>query len=96
MTSKNSATHNSTTNNKALGLRKLSNGSIELSAKNAKGGVSKTVFKAGQTPRKVALAVSKAAAGYRDDLIYPAVVRASALTRADKPKKVYPAKPARK
>ena len=102
LTGKNSSTHGGFINPKALGIRKLKDGSIELSTKVSKNtdkpskAVAKTVFKPSKNARSVAAAVSKTAAGYRDDLRYAAVVRASALTRSAKAKKTYAEKPARK
>lgn len=96
MTGKNSSTHAGYFNSKAIGITKNAAGSVVLSTKNSKGQVSKTVFKPTKSARSVAAAVSKAAAGYRDDLRYAAVIKASALTRSNKPKKVYAEKPARK
>lgn len=102
LTGKNSSTHGGFIKAKALGIRKLQDGSIELSAKVTKNAdkpnkaVSKTVFKPSKNSRSVAAAVSKAAAGYRDDLRYEAVVRASALSRSATSKKTYAEKPARK
>lgn len=102
MTGKNSAVHSGVINNKALGIRKLANGSIELSAKVSKHqdkpskSVAKTVFKPTKSARAVTASVSKAVTGYREDLRHAAVYRASALARTAKPKKVYAEKPARK
>lgn len=102
MTGKNSAVHSGVINKKALGLTKLANGSIVLSAKVGKDqnkpskSVAKTTFKPTKGARAVTAAVSKAVTGYREDLRHAAVYRASALARASKPKKVYAEKPARK
>ncbi|KAF5102390.1 hypothetical protein DV451_001885 [Geotrichum candidum] len=102
LTGKNSSTHGGVFTPKAIGIRKLADGSIELSTKVTKNSnkpaknVAKTVFKPTKSARSVAAAVSKAAAGYRDDLRYAAVIKASALARSNKPKQVRAEKPARK
>jgi hypothetical protein len=51
--------------------------------------VSITTFNGHKSARKVAAAVSKAAAGYREDLRKDAIVKASAFSRSQKSKKQF-------
>lgn len=85
-------------NQKAVGVVQGADGSIKFLAKVQKNSnkprksVTTTTFKPYKSQRAVAAAVAKNTRGYRDDLVQAAVVKASALTRSAKAKKVYPTK----
>ncbi|CAN6632994.1 hypothetical protein TRVA0_014S00144 [Trichomonascus vanleenenianus] len=96
-TGKNSFSQSGLANEKAIGVVKCGK-NIKLVTKSAKNANKPakafvvTSFKQHSSGRKVAGAVSKAAAGYREDLRQAAILKASALVRAEKPKKAQPAK----
>lgn len=85
-------------NAKAVGVVKGEDGTIKFLSKNQKNAhspkksVSTTSFKPYKSQRAVAAAVAKNTRGYRNDLVESAVIKASALTRTAKAKKVYPPK----
>lgn len=86
------------TSDKAVGVVQTADGKVQLLTKSSKNAnkpakaVSVTTFKSKASGRRVAHAVAKATHGYRDDLTKFAVVKASAFTRTEKPKKSYPSK----
>jgi large subunit ribosomal protein L28e len=91
-------THSGFANSKAVGVVKGKDGNIQFLSKvqknshNPSKSVSVTTFKPYKSQRAVAAAVAKSTRGYRNDLVKAAVVKASALTRTVKAKKVYPPK----
>ncbi|CDR45414.1 CYFA0S18e01310g1_1 [Cyberlindnera fabianii] len=91
---KNTKTSSGLVNEKAIGVSQ-ENGKIVLRTKITKNAnkpaknVSTVAFNQYKSPRKVALAVSNSAKGYRDDLRAVAVRRASQYSRSNTTRKTY-------
>ncbi len=98
VTGENTPVHSGLVNNKAIGVSTNANGSIQILKKVAKynnkpaKNVAVSTFKQYKSQRKTTQAVGNATKKYRTDLQEAAVIKASALLRARKAKKVYPKK----
>ncbi|KAK9239104.1 ribosomal L28e/Mak16 [Lipomyces kononenkoae] len=95
LTGKHTYVQSGLANSKAAGVALSPSGSIVLSTKKAgtfatpAKSVISTTFKPYKTNRKIYAAIAGATKGYRDDLRYAAVSRASGLLASKRPKKTF-------